>query len=159
MIALQDNDLDQAEQLYQDALIALQKIGDENCASGAIRDLGEIARRRGQYAQATELLSQSLLSFVEMGNDVPIGIAIERFASLASSLGNYRKATQLLAAVEEHIGDTINSSPTLQTEHKKLISSAQDHLGHQVFEQYWIEGTEMSLVDAAALALNEVMVG
>ncbi len=159
MIALQDNDLDQAEQLYQDALVALQKIGDENCASGAIRDLGEIARRGGQYAQAIELLSQSLLSFVEMGNDVPIGIAIERFASLASSLGNYRKATQLLAAVEEHIGDTINSSPTLQTEHKKLISSAQDHFGHQVFEQYWIEGAEMSLVDAAALALKEVKVG
>jgi non-specific serine/threonine protein kinase len=155
LLAIQRDDLDQAKQLSLDALESLQKIGDENCASAALRDLGEIARRRGEFERSAELLNQSLLSFAEMGNEVPIGITVERFAALAGSIGNDAKAAQLLAAVDEHIGDKINSSPTLQREHKKLVSSTQEHLGQQVFEQLWAEGAEMSLEQAIAYAIEE----
>jgi hypothetical protein len=90
-----------------------------------------------------------------MGNNVPIGVTIERFASLASSMGDYRKTVYMLAAVEENIGDAINSSPTLLAEHKKLVSSTKDHLGSELFEQYWIEGTHYDLQQAAALAMKD----
>jgi len=156
MIALQDNDLDQAEQLYQDALIALQKIGDENCASRAIRDLGEIARRRGNYVQSAELLSQSLLIYIEMGNKVPIGVSLERFAALASSSGNVGLSVQLLAAAEQGIGDKINSSPILLSEHKILVSRNRDRLGREAFDQLWAAGSKLDIDEAAELALAEI---
>jgi tetratricopeptide (TPR) repeat protein len=157
-LAIQKNALEQAEQLSQDALEALQKIGDENCAAAAMRDLGEIARRQDDFERAAGFLNQSLLNYEKLGNDFPIGITLERFAALAGSIGKYEQAARLLAAVETHLGDSIHSSPTLQVEHERLVASTRTHLGNQVFDQLWAEGSEMSLKQAVAYAIEEIRV-
>jgi hypothetical protein len=154
-LALHEDDLEHTEMILREALEALQKIGDVNCASRAMRDLGEVARRRGDFEQSRFLLAQSLRGYESLGVENNIARTILRFSALSESLGRGKRAALLLGAADFHLGGNDSLPPSLKNEIAKLVTSIQKRLGEREFKQLFAEGAAMSLQDAVTYALEE----
>lgn len=60
VIAEQRDDLDEAERLYTEALVAYRELGDEGSVAIVLSDLGGVARKRGGYDRAEEYYQEAL---------------------------------------------------------------------------------------------------
>ena len=154
-LTLQMDDLKHAEELFWEALEALQKIGDEFCVARSTTGLAGVAQRRGDFEQATQLLKQSLQSFETLGIEDSMAWVIERFAALAKSTGRGKRSAKLLGAAEIHFGGSGTLPPIQKGEHELLVASTRELLGNQAFEQLIAEGAAMSLQEAVSYALEE----
>ena len=131
-------------------------IGDESCAAHALRDLGELSRRKGDFEEANKFLRESMHSYQKLGIPDAMLWTVVRFASLAESMGNGERAARILGAIEIPFKEsTLQYTPTIKSEHEKLVASVQNLLGNQTFERLSAEGAVMNLEEVVAFALEE----
>ena len=153
---LHEGKIEQAGVLFEEALEALKKIGDESCAAGATGNLADVAQRKGEFEQAALLLRQSLVSFEKLGNEDAVAGTVERFALLAAATGDEERAARLLGAAETQLGGTETLSTAFKGERQKLVASLQNSFGDQSFKRFYAEGAAMSLQEAVAYATEEL---
>jgi tetratricopeptide (TPR) repeat protein len=155
-LALQKDNLEEAEEIYLEALEALQKIGDDNCVASVSRGLGEVAQRKGEFDKAAQFLRQSLRLYKMLGIDDYVALLIDRFASLSVALEKRERAARLLGASKDLEGTPKQiSPPQYRKERVNLTNSIRKLLGEKEFKKLFEEGAAMSLEDAAAYALEE----
>jgi tetratricopeptide (TPR) repeat protein len=156
-LALQKDDREHMEEIYLEALEALQKIGDENCVAATLRGLGEVAQRKGDYAKGAKLLGQSLLTYEKLGLDDYVVILIDRFASLSAESGKKDRAARLLGASKCLDGETGLIMPVQYREERaNLTTSIQKLVGDRDFEKLFEQGAAMNIEDAIVYALDSI---
>lgn len=77
------NELERAEQPYQEALDVFRAIGRQDAIAGTLNNLGNVAQRRARYADAERFWNEALVTAREAGRS-------QDAASFLHNLGNYR---------------------------------------------------------------------
>lgn len=99
---------DDAERFYQDSLLVFRQINHPLGIANSIKGLGDVARRRGDFATAQSYYLEALTLCRASGNSVAIGLALARLGNLMRTLGDskqgrdyYNEAQQIFEELGE----------------------------------------------------------
>jgi DNA-binding CsgD family transcriptional regulator len=154
--------LDQAEDLLEEALVLAREVENSWAIADALVGLGDIARDRGDAGRAAALYRQGLGGWRSPVHQEGIAACLERIAGLAE-LGRPGWAAEVGGAAS-----ALRDSPTLAlTEHvlpsieradrDRLVTTLRAALGEAAFAAAWAAGRALplELVVAEVLAAAE----
>jgi tetratricopeptide (TPR) repeat protein len=107
-IACKRGDYDQAEDLYNQALVVYTGLDDRAGMATSWCVLGYIARHRREYYKAEDLYNQALVVRTKLGDKAGIATSWGLLGDIARHLGNYDKAKalyNLALLVRSELGD------------------------------------------------------
>jgi tetratricopeptide (TPR) repeat protein len=151
----QDKD-EWATELLTEASEMLRGPGDLNFLAYAVRRLGQVACRAGNFAKATALSTESLRLNLEIRDPRGVMACLATFSAIAAAQGDFDRATELAGAVEHLLTskglrlllvDAMQFHRTLELVHKSL--------GKKQFERGWARGLQMDLDMAIARATKK----
>ncbi len=96
-IAYSQNQYQEAQQYYEEALKHAQTIGNLTGVSAAINNLGSVAVRLGKYTQARQFIEQGLEIKQQIGDDWGIVLALNNLGVMADDEGDYETARNYYA--------------------------------------------------------------
>jgi predicted ATPase/DNA-binding SARP family transcriptional activator len=154
--------LDVARALYQEAIVAGQEIAAPVDLGDWWGSLGWVLLLQGELEEAALLARKSLIACRRVGRRGGAASAIFKLACCATGLGNYPLAAKLTGALDAlagHINDVVPDKAykwsaleqRMQDDNRKRLHRA---LGGPEFERAYIEGSGLSVDEAADLALG-----
>ena len=147
-------DMEYAEQLYEQSVTAGRAAGDAHSVQVSLRYLGLLAYRRGDPARAMQLQREVLRLVLELGDRTCMMSGLAGFAIAAASLGSPAQVARLLAAVDrQHTLTGAALMPFLRAEYDHHAAAVRTALGEQAFAAAWAGGRALSLGEAVAEAL------
>jgi len=155
-VALNQDDLQEAQRLYEQCSSTLREIHDGNWLAYIVRRLGQLAWHRGEFEEATELCKESLNLNQALMYDRGVIMCLSAFAGIALARGKALPAAHLFGAVSALLtARTIRLLPIDQIEYDRNVSSLRSQLDLATLENAWAKGAKMTLEDAVAFALEE----
>ena len=125
-VLLYQNDFEQAEAIYNEAVVLARQFNNRDDLGVALQGLGEIAQFRGDYPRARALYSESLALYRDIENTRGMGWALDRLGNLTLEQGLLDEAstffTRSLAIFETQ-------------EYQEGIAHARAKLGLIAFEE------------------------
>ncbi|MGI8551627.1 MAG: tetratricopeptide repeat protein [Dehalococcoidia bacterium] len=91
-LALRDEDLDSAEQLYEESLILSRELGHPASIAGRLQSLGLVAYQRGDYAVGRQFAEEALRIFRELDDRPSLGLHLLNIGLLDHVEGKYSSA-------------------------------------------------------------------
>jgi non-specific serine/threonine protein kinase len=156
MVALVQDDADQAQLCFAESLALCRVLGDRLFIGVNLRYLGEVARRQGDYLTARALFAESLVYCREDGSTRGIDDCIESLAMVMGAQGRLERAVRLLGAADalrEAVGGSHPHQDSAGHDHNVAVLRAQ--LNESDFVTAWALGRAMTLEQAVAFALDE----
>lgn len=95
VLARQQGDVEQAQQLIEESLVLSRDLGDRAGMGTALNALGIIASSQGDYVRATGLYGESLALAREQGDRAAAALILSNLAEDATILGDYGRAAAL----------------------------------------------------------------
>jgi predicted ATPase/class 3 adenylate cyclase/DNA-binding CsgD family transcriptional regulator len=90
-----ENDIDQAEGLYEESLALSRELGDTAGIAHSLLLLGELAGRRGNFTVAYSRIEEALTLFRAVGDKRGIALSLTNLADVVSQQGEYARAVLL----------------------------------------------------------------
>lgn len=153
-VALNQDDLSEAQILYGQCSSALKEINDRNFQAYVVRRLGILAWHRGEFQEATELCQESLKFNLELGDERGVIACLSAFAGIALARGKAMLAATLFGSVQALLN--ARNSRLLQTdrlEFDRNVSTLRSYLEPASLDRAWAEGTVMALEEAIECAI------
>jgi predicted ATPase/DNA-binding SARP family transcriptional activator/DNA-binding CsgD family transcriptional regulator len=147
---------EEAESLFQEAVVLQRELGQKENIAAALRVLGLVRMNRGDHERARALLKESLALSKELGHKLYAAAALNAAASVAVSRGEVERAARLFGAAEmlhEAIGSPL--PPSERALFEPHLAIARSWLGEATWERVWEEGRAMTLEEAVSYALEE----
>jgi predicted ATPase/DNA-binding SARP family transcriptional activator len=155
-VAMHQDDLPEAQMLYEQCSRTLREMHDGNFLAYVVRRLGQLAWHRGEFEKATELCKESLKLDLELGDERAVLACLSAFAGIALTRGNDMRTAQLFGAVSALLdARTIRLLPTDQTEYDRNVSSLRSQLDATTLENAWAKGRMMTIEQAIDFALEK----
>ncbi|MCC6775882.1 MAG: tetratricopeptide repeat protein, partial [Hyphomicrobiales bacterium] len=148
-------DDERARSLYSESLAGFREAASKGDVARALHNLGHVALHQGQVDHAAGLLAESLALFQERGNQRGIAECLVGFAALASARGNHEMGLRLLGAADAQftaMGAVV--WPADRPEWERIVTATQSALDEHEYAATWSHGRELSLDQAATLALE-----
>jgi tetratricopeptide (TPR) repeat protein len=156
-VALNEDDLQEAQWLYEQCSSTLREIHDGNFLAYVVRRLGQLSWDRGEFEKATELCKESLKLDLELGDERGCIACLSAFAGIALARGKVVLAAHLFGAVQSLLhARTIRLLPTDRMEYERNVSSLRSQLDPATLEKAWTKGAEMTMERALEFALEEI---
>jgi hypothetical protein len=134
----------------------LRETGDINFLAYAVRRLGQLLWREGEYEKSITLCKESLNYNQNVGSPRGVIGCLVGFAAIAVAQEKYQYATQLMAAIEtQMVSMGITPMYMDQQEYDRNLSQLRAQLDNAVFEKAWSKGRAMSLEQTVDFALQE----
>jgi predicted ATPase len=157
-VALEQGDLGRARALLQEGEVVARAIGNRLERFHLREELGHIARDLGDYERAAALYRESLAPRREAGLPFFMILSLEDFAILAAHQGQGRRAVRLFGAAEAQCEAIGNIPPlTSHLHYEWAVATARAALGDDAFAAAWAAGRALTLQEAAAEALGEIV--
>jgi predicted ATPase/DNA-binding XRE family transcriptional regulator len=129
-----------------------RSIGDTWGEIGELNYIGDVYWDRREYGKAASCYASSLEANVE-GIASSISHSLEGLVIVAAARHDFRNAAVLAGAIDRLWDETGRSVPRPAVEgFEQAHAAARAALGDSSFDEAWNDGTEMSLVDAIAVA-------
>jgi non-specific serine/threonine protein kinase len=155
-LALAQAQFSEAQTFLTEGIEVLRALGEKNLLADAVRYAGYIALHEGDVAQARAHFQESLALNREI-HDVP-GIAanVLAWANIARREGRMVKSVKLLAAVQTLL-ETMHVQLVVaeRTRYSRTLAAVRAPLDDTTFDASWLEGCQLNLEQAIALAQGE----
>lgn len=148
-------DAERAEAVWTEALLLARSHGDYWAVAATLEQLGELALRRGHLAAANKRFRETLSLEAQIGNVGAMIRSLQAWAELAALEGRPERAVRLAGAaagLRGAAGTTV--VPALEATMNVRMDAARQALGETAASNVWAEGTEMSLEQAVAYAME-----
>jgi predicted ATPase/DNA-binding SARP family transcriptional activator len=154
-VALNQDDLIEAQMFYEQCYSILRNIHDRNWIAYVVRRLGQVAWHRGELEKASEMCQESLKVNLALGHERGVIACLPAFAGIAMSRGKARVAAQLFGAVPALLNArTVRMLQIDQLEYNRNVSRLRAQLDSPTLEKAWAKGAEMTLEQAVEYALE-----
>jgi tetratricopeptide (TPR) repeat protein len=155
-VALNRDNTKIARELYVEVVSILRGTGDINFLAYAVRRLGQLLWREGEWEEAFALCKESLDYNLHISSPRGVISCLAGFAAIAVARGKYPRAGQLMAAVETQMV-SLGITPMYmdQQEFNRNYARLHQDLDEKTLKKLWTKGKEMSLDQAIAFALDE----
>ncbi|HLO14762.1 MAG TPA: tetratricopeptide repeat protein, partial [Anaerolineales bacterium] len=155
-VALNRGEVELAHSLYEEVVTILRDTGDLNFLAYAVRRLGQLLWREGEYEQAIALCKESLNLNQQVGSPRGVIGCLAGFAAIAVARAKYQSAARLMAAVETQMA-SLGITPMYmdQQEYDRNLARLRAKLDEQTLAKFWAKGKAMSLEETIAFALEE----
>ena len=155
-VAMHQDDLPEAQMLYEQCSATLREIHDGNFLAYVVRRLGQLAWHRGEFEKATELCKESLKLDLELGDERAVIACLSAFAGIALARGKIVLAAHHFGSVQALLhARAVRLLPTDQMEYERNVSSLRSQLNPATLEKAWTKGAEMTMERALEFALEE----
>lgn len=146
---------EQAKKFYEESLTLRLEMGEKIGIADSLNNLGTIAYRQENYGQAMIFFEESLTLRREIGDKSAIAVCVIGFAGVLLAGNHLYRAVMLLGAVEatlKFIGKVLDRDD--QKFQEQIINRLHEKLSKEEFSKYWEEGKQLTLEQAAGLALS-----
>jgi non-specific serine/threonine protein kinase len=155
-VALNRGEAELSRTLYEEVVAILRSTGDLNFLAYAIRRLGQLLWREGNYAQAAALCKESLDLNLQVSSPRGVMGCLAGFAAIAVAQGKYQYAAQLIGAIESQmVSQSITPMYMDQQEYARTLARLHAKLDEKTLGKYWAKGKAMTLDETIAFALDE----
>lgn len=155
-VALNRGETELSRTLYEEVVAILRSTGDLNFLAYAIRRLGQLLWREGNYAQAAALCKESLDLNLQVSSPRGVMGCLAGFAAIAVAQGKYQSAAQLIGAIESQmVSQSITPMYMDQQEYARTLARLHAKLDKKTLGKYWAKGKAMMLDETIAFALDE----
>jgi tetratricopeptide (TPR) repeat protein len=157
-VAQQQGQHQEAMERLEQALAAYRSLGDKGGIALTTHSLGVIASLRGEYGSALAYLGQSLRLRREMGDKPGCIEGLEDIAAVDVAQGRVERAARLLGTAEaarEVVGVAL--LPANRPAYERAMAALRQRLDARRHDALWAKGRAMTLDDAIAAALNEIV--
>jgi tetratricopeptide (TPR) repeat protein len=146
---------EQAQPMYEESVARLRELNNRNFLALPLRRLAELALDNTNYEKATALYKESLKLNAEGGDQRAILACLAGFAAIATARGNAIAAVRLFAAVD-FLLRTFSASllPIDEKAYERNIAILRSQIDETTFDVMWAEGSEMTMDEAIAFALE-----
>jgi predicted ATPase/DNA-binding SARP family transcriptional activator len=163
-LELETGRLDAARALYEEAIVAGQEIAAPVDLGDWWGSLGWVLLLQGELEEAAVSARKSLIACRRVGRRGGTASAMFKLACCATGLGNYPLAAKLTGALDAWAGHINDLVPDKAYKWSPLEQKMQDDnrerlhraLGEAEFERVYIEGSGLSVDEAADLALGRI---
>lgn len=154
-VALNQGEAAPARSLYEEAITILRDVGELNFLAYAVRRLGQLLWRGGEYKKGIALCKESLDLNQQVGSPRGVIGCLAGFAAIAVAQGRYQYAAQLMAAVETQMA-SLGITPMYmdRQEYVRNLTLLRSKLDAQVLDRFWRKGKKMSLEETITFALE-----
>jgi predicted ATPase/class 3 adenylate cyclase len=147
---------DDARSRLQEAIDRFAELGDERLADACRSEVAHVLRRSGELDEALELYRVTIQRWVRTGNRGAVAHQLESIAFALIAQGSTERAARLLGAAaglrEESRSPMIQAE---QLEHDDWIVRLRAELDPLTVEAAMIEGRELTMTEAVALAIAQ----
>ena len=130
--------MDGADEVFDDALDAALRVGDELVIAMVLANTAERATHRGDHAQAARMVADSVAHYRHLRAGYPASYAVEAGAHLAAQRGRLADAVRLVAAAE---GLRASIDVPIWTpaadRHERLVTRLREALDPGAFDEAW----------------------
>ena len=142
--------------LYEEAVRILSGPGDINFLAYAIRRLGQLFLREGDYQEAIALCKESLDLNLEVSDPRGTIACLASFAAIAVAHRKLERAAKLMGAIEDQLSVMgIRLIYIDGTEYERSLASLREKLDEKTLAKFWDKGKGISLEDTIEFALEE----
>ena len=148
-----ENDFDEAERLYEEALVLDREQGNLSCTAANLANLAEMSIRRGSAGRARAMVSEAM-AIVEVIGSKRLGVGLlDEATELAALSGDSERAARLHGAAEAAFEQmSLHREPQDMTFLLSLIAQVRDVLGPAAFDAAESAGRALSYDEAIAEA-------
>jgi predicted ATPase/DNA-binding SARP family transcriptional activator len=155
-VALNQDAAERARSLYQESFAILSEHGNMNFLAYAVRRLGLLAWREGDYEKALSLCKESLILNQEVNDRRGVLACLAGFAAIAVAQGKFARASQIMAAVESQLVSMgIRLLPVDKMEYERNLAGLRANIDEKVIATFWAKGKELTMEQAISFALEE----
>ncbi|MCA1554062.1 MAG: tetratricopeptide repeat protein, partial [Chloroflexi bacterium] len=150
------NDHQQAEPVYAEALALARALGDQRSEASIAQALGDVALHLGDIERAKALLTDSLTSFYRWSDALGIANGLRGFADLSQVQSQYGRAAQVLGFVEAWLqSNHMNFVLFERARYERSEADARSQLSASDFAVAWEAGRLMTVEEMIALMLGD----
>lgn len=159
VIAMEQNDYSRAQELLTEALRFQRGAGDLRSIAITLNNLGGVALSQGDCSRARACQSESLQITCEIGAKASIAYALEAFADIAVYECHWARAAYFWG-VAHRMREANNCPlpPAERTDYEAQLTKVKSYLREEEFVANWNAGQAVSLKQAVASALADVIV-
>ncbi|MGH4002404.1 MAG: BTAD domain-containing putative transcriptional regulator [Pseudonocardiaceae bacterium] len=153
-----EGDVDHLVELCREARTICEAHGERWALSATLYALARVEWRRGQLGQATAYARESLRIKQIFNDIVGIVLLVEQLAWIAATSGEEKRAAVLLGAAHRiwpTVGLSLFGSKYHIAAHEECEARARRTLGNLLFETAFRYGTDLTLAQTVAYALDE----
>ncbi len=157
--AYHQGDYSKAQPLFEESLRIVREIGTRaSPIAFAMAFLGDIALVQGDAATAQAMLREGLTLSYQEGQLYTISLILPRCASVAVTFGRHTRAVQLIAAGHSfYLSFKRYLPPNDQVAFDAPLAAVRQFLPAEEYAQAWTAGARMTMAEAVALALAEIV--
>ncbi len=146
---------DRAIEHLQEGLQLLTDVGDQRCASLALRDVGLIDLHQGRIDRAEQELRLAVEGSHRVGNKMGTTLALEAMGLVAAQRGAGERAAMLFGAAAALRTDLPIPATIQEAEDSSAaLQAARLEMDPETFERGRTSGSSLKMDEAVALALN-----
>jgi tetratricopeptide (TPR) repeat protein len=157
-MAREQGDLEAARALHEESVAINCELGEKEVISWSLTCRGWVAHGQGEYGTARARFEESLAINRERGEKRGTAQNLEGLAAVAVAQSQPKRAARLFGAAEglrQAMGTPL--PPAERAEHDRSVAAVRTALGAEPFAAAWAEGRALSLEEACAYALEEVL--
>jgi DNA-binding CsgD family transcriptional regulator len=145
----------EAAALLEESVASSRALGATHRGAQSLHGLGMARLRLGQTTRAIEDLRRGLSLFREMGDDWGVALCLEGLAQAAPLTRRNPLAVRLLgAAAAWRTANGTPLPPSDRADYDRALDSARAILGSDAFSSAWLDGSVLTLLQAADEALR-----
>jgi non-specific serine/threonine protein kinase len=146
-------DFQAARARYEESLAIRRGLNDQSTIAIDLVNLAHVAHYEGNYEQAKQLFLEGLLIGRNLGSRYNISVALGGLAGVAAREGQSRRAALLFGSAEAALRSVAGAlDPADRAAFDSNLAAARAQLDEESWAQLWVEGQDMSLDQAIALA-------
>jgi predicted ATPase/class 3 adenylate cyclase len=150
--------LDRAEAMYEEARLRCQEYGNRYRDVDILFNLGQTTHAMGNTDEAERRYRQTAHVAAELHHPAGRLQALIGMAEVYATRGDHDRAARLLGASEAGLaaqGRTLDPPDRLL--YDRSVTAAREALGERDFAAAWVEGSELTLDEAAAEAFGDTV--
>jgi tetratricopeptide (TPR) repeat protein len=155
-ILLQQGEYAQARELYEASYAIAQELGSKPGLRQTLNGLGNVARMQRRYGEAKQYYRQSLMLAAEIQNVGGMTLGLFSLAKIAWAEERAERVAVLMGAAAA-LNQSAHTAPdpNESAEFESLLALVRAALDAATFKAAWERGRQLSLEQAAAVALEE----
>ncbi len=152
---LNHDEAKKARSLYEEVVTILRETGDVNFLAYAVRRLGQLLWREGEYEKAIALCKESLNFNRQVDSPRGVIACLAGFAAIAVAQGNYQHGAQLMAAVETQLASLgVRLVYMDRMEFERNLARLRAKLDEKALAKFWAKGRALTLERSIEYALE-----
>jgi non-specific serine/threonine protein kinase len=157
-IASVRGDVAAARAAHEESLALRRRLGDQRNVSNSLVHLGWLAQARGDHALAREYVRESLAILRNLGDGAMIAYSLDLAARISAAEEHSERTVRLLGAADG-VREAIKASlpPRARADFERDLSVGRMSLDAEQFTAAWTAGRSMTLEQAVAYALEELV--